>query len=135
MKTVASIILPFPCASSSAGRRVLRKELLSALHVSRSSVIVDLSGCSTLNREDIELLLECVAQVTGRDTQVLFVAGPRVNRVLLEVTRISSLAPVFDSVKEALAYQQIAAVNNANDAEDRSASQSRSTPSQRLWSA
>jgi hypothetical protein len=106
-------ILPFPCASSSAGHRALRKGLLSALHVSGSPVIVDFSGCRTLNHEDIDLLLECAAQVAGRDTQVLFVAGSRVNRVLLEVTRISSLVPVFNSVKEALAYPQIVAESDA----------------------
>jgi hypothetical protein len=78
-------------------------------------VIVDFSACRTLNYEDIDLLLECVAQVAGRDTQVLFVAGSRVNRVLLEVTRISSLVPVFDSVKEALSYPQIAAENDVED--------------------
>jgi hypothetical protein len=116
MKTVAWTILSFPCALSSAGRRrALGKELLIALRVSGSPVIVDFSACRTLNHEDIDLLLECVAQVAGRDTQVLFVAGSRVNRVLLEVTRISSLVPVFDSVKEALAYPQIAAENDVED--------------------
>jgi hypothetical protein len=131
MKT-AWPILPFPCALSSGDRRAVRKDLLGALLVSGSPVIVDFSGCPTLNQEDIDLLLECVAQVAGRDTQVLFVAGSRVNRVLLEVTRISSLVMVFNSVKEALAYPQIAAEaeNDTNDAEDRRANQS-----QRLWSA
>jgi len=80
-----------------------------------------------VNHEDIELLLECMAQVAGRDTQVLFVAGSRVNRVLLEVTRIPSLALVFNSVKEALAYPKAA---DEIDAKDQSASQA-----QRLWSA
>ena len=119
MKTVPWTILPFPCASSSAGRRGLRKDVLIALRVSGSPVIVDLSGCGTLNHEDIDLLLECVAQAAGRDTKVLFVAGSRVNRVLLEVTHISSLVPVSNSVKEALAYPQVAA---ENDVEDRRAS-------------
>lgn len=116
MKNDAWTIVPFPCASSSAGqRRTLGKELLIAVRVSGSPVIVDFSACRTLNYEDIDLLLECVAQVAGRDTQVLFVAGSRVNRVLLEVTRISSLVPVFDSVKEALSYPQIAAENDVED--------------------
>lgn len=120
-------ILPFPCASSSAGRRALRKDLLSALRVSGSPVIVDFSDCRTLNHEDIGLLLECVAQVAGRDKQVLFVAGSRVNRVLLEVTRISSLVPVLNSVHEALAYRQIAGENDAEDL--------RASPTQKTWSA
>jgi hypothetical protein len=119
VKTIAWTILPFPASSSSAGGRGLRKDLLSALRISGSPVIVDLSGCHTLNHEDIDLLLECAAQVAGRDTQVLFVAGSRVNRVLLEVTRISSVVPVFNSIKEALAYPQIA---GENDVQDRCAS-------------
>jgi anti-anti-sigma regulatory factor len=114
VKTVS--ILSFPCAGDSASRRALRKDLLSALRVSQSPVIVDFSGCRTLDHEDIDLLLECVAQVAGRDTQVQFVAGSRVIRVLLEVTRISSLVPVFDSMDEALADPKVAAENNGEPA-------------------
>lgn len=127
MKTADRTILPFPGSSGTAGLRGLRKTLLDALRVSGPPVIVDLSSCGTLNHEDIDLLLECVAQVTGRDIHVLFVAGSRVTRVLLDVTRISSLAPVFNSVKEALAYPQVAA---EKDSEARRASQT-----QGLWSA
>jgi hypothetical protein len=47
--------------------------------------------------------------------QVLFVAGSLANRVLLEVTRISSLVPVFNSAAEALAYPQIAAEDGTID--------------------
>ena len=122
------MILPFPCAltSASAGRRGWRKDLLNALLVSGSPVIVDLSGCPTLNHEDIDLLLECVARVAGRDTELLVVAGTRSNRVLLEVTRISSLVPVFNSVKEALAYPQNVA---EADTEDQRANQSQAVGS------
>jgi len=112
MNTIPWVILPFPCGSSFADRRGLRKDLLIALRVSGSPVIVDLSSCDTLAHADIDLLLECVAQAAGRETKVLFVAGSRVNRVLLEVTRISSLVPVFNSVQEALAYPQMAAEND-----------------------
>jgi hypothetical protein len=100
--------------------------LLNALLVSGSPVIVDLSGCPTLNHEDIDLLLECVARVAGRDTELLVVAGTRSNRVLLEVTRISSLVPVFNSVKEALAYPQNVA---EADTEDQRANQSQAVGS------
>ncbi len=115
MSFLARTILPFPCAASSARRRTLRNDLLAALRASTSPVIVDFSGCSSLNQEDIDLLLDCVAQAAGRDAQVLFVAGSPANRVLLEVTRISSVAPVFNSVVEALAYPQMSAENEATD--------------------
>lgn len=107
-------ILPFPCASCS-GRPSQRKALLSALRVAHSPVVLDLSSCRSLNHEDIDLLLECMAQVAGRDTQVIFVAGSPANRVLLEVTRIPSLVPVFNSVKEALDYSGIALRKDVND--------------------
>jgi hypothetical protein len=102
-------IMSFPSASSSAKRRAERKDLLRALRVSESPVVLDFSGCRSLNGEDIDLLLECLAQVAGRDTQVVFVAGSSANRVLLEVTRVSSLVPVFNSIEEALAPAQTAA--------------------------
>lgn len=101
--------MSFPSASSSAKRRAERKDLLRALRVSESPVVLDFSGCRSLNGEDIDLLLECLAQVAGRDTQVVFVAGSSANRVLLEVTRVSSLVPVFNTIEEALAPAQTAA--------------------------
>jgi hypothetical protein len=115
VKAEARIILPFPCASSSPSYRTLRKDLLRALRASESTVIVDLSGCSSLNHEDIDLLLDCAAHMAGRDMQVLFVAGSLTNRVLLEVTRISSLVPVFNSAAEALAYPQTEAEDGTID--------------------
>jgi len=115
MKTIPWTVLSFPCESSFADRRGLGKDLLTALRASGSPVIVDFSECRTLNHEDIDLMLECVAQAAGRAAKVLFVAGSRVNRVLLEVTRISSLVPVFNSVSEALAYPKIAVDYDAED--------------------
>jgi hypothetical protein len=103
MNTTDWNVFPFPCTSNIVSRRALRKELLSALRPSGAAVIVDFSECRALNHEDIDLLLECMAKVAGRDTKMVFVAGSRENRVIFEVTRISSLVPVFASLPEALA--------------------------------
>jgi len=142
MNGAAWRILPFPSASSSASRRAQRKDLLSALRVSESPVIVDFSECRSLTFEDIDLLLECLGQAAGRDTQVVFVAGSNANRLLLEVTRISSLAPVFISVEEVLAHPQVAARCDAADracedraCEDRANDHQGASQSQTLWSA
>ncbi len=132
MKRVAWRILYFPSASSSMRRRTQRKDLLNALHVSESPVIVDFSECRSLSFEDIDLLLECLAQVTGRDTEVVFVAGSSANRVLLEVTRIASLVPVFNSTEDVLAHPQMAA---EHDAEDGAKDDQGAGRSQTLWSA
>lgn len=113
VKVKSPTILSFARVSSSAEGRAKRKDLLRALRFSASPVIVDFSGCSTLHHEDIRLLLDCLALVAARDTKVLLVAGSPVNRLLLEVTRISSLATVLDSVTEALAYPQIPAESDS----------------------
>jgi hypothetical protein len=132
MNGAAWRILPFPCASSSASRRAQRKDLLNALRLSESPVILDFSQCRSLSFEDIDLLLECMAQVAGRDTQVVFVSGSSATRVLLEVTRISSLAPVFNSIGEVFAHPQGAAERDSDDcANDYQAA----SQSQTLWSA
>jgi hypothetical protein len=101
-------IVPFPGSFSSVGRSS-RKALLNALRVSEATVVVDFSGCRSLDHNDMDLLLECAAQAVGRDTQVLFVAGSRVIRVLLEITLLASLVPVFNSLEEALAHLQAGA--------------------------
>lgn len=108
-------ILSFPCALS-PGYRAQRKAVLLGLRASSGSpVIVDLSLCHTLTQEDIDFLLECMARVAGRDTPLLLVTGSRVVRILLEATRISSLAPVFNSVEDALAFPPTEAEVSAND--------------------
>jgi hypothetical protein len=106
MSATDRTVLPFPCLSSSKQRRTLRRALLNALRVSESPVIIDLSACFTLNREDIDLLLDCLSQMAGRDTQVLFVAASPVVQLLLGVIRISLLVPVLDSLEAAFCYPQ-----------------------------
>jgi anti-anti-sigma regulatory factor len=109
MSDAARTVLLFPCMAGSTHRRTLRKALREALRNSESPVIVDLSACRTLNQEDIELLLDCLALVAGRDTRVLFVATSPVVQALLDVTRISSVVPVLDALEAALRYPQNAA--------------------------
>jgi anti-anti-sigma regulatory factor len=111
MSAADRAVLLFPCMAGSTHRRTLRKALLNALRISESPVIVDLSACGTLNQEDIDLLLDCLAQRAGRDTQIFFVATSPVIQALLDVTRISSLVPVLDSLEAALCYPQVAAKN------------------------
>jgi anti-anti-sigma regulatory factor len=99
-------IVSFPFSTSS-GYRAQRKALLLALRASSGSpVVLDLSPCVTLHQEDIDLLLECMARVAGRDTSLLLVASSPTIRILLEATRISSLVPVFNSVDDAMAFPQ-----------------------------
>jgi len=104
MNAAGATVLQFPCAGSVIHRRALLKGLRRALRISESPVIVDLSRCRTLGHPDIELLIDCLAQSAGCDTQVLFVARSRAVQVLLEMIRISSLASVFPSIDEALGH-------------------------------
>lgn len=103
--TANSTILMFPHSTGSARRRVLRKALLNALRVSEGPIIVDLSSSRALDHEDITLLLDCVSLTVGRDTQLLLIAGSCDIQILLDVTRISSLVPVFTTLKEALEFK------------------------------
>jgi anti-anti-sigma regulatory factor len=126
MKSTTGTILPFPSASN-AGQRKLLKDLRNSLCSSEAPVIVDLSGRRSLNHADIEVLLDCLAQAAGRDNTVILVAGSQIMRVLLEVTRISSLVLVFDSIEEAL--------DNAQMPEQYRVEDIGAAQSQQLWSA
>jgi anti-anti-sigma regulatory factor len=80
----------------------MRKALLKALRLSDAPVIVDLAHCPTLNCDDIDLLLDCLAQAVGHSTKLILVAVSPAVRVLLDVIRVSSLVPVVSSLEEAL---------------------------------
>lgn len=108
-------VLPFPGGSTSGGRSALRRDLLNALRVSESPVIVDLTGRRTLDHDDVDLVLECVAQAVGRDTELVFVAGSREIRILLDIIRVSSLARVVNSLGEALESAPIAPSSRAEE--------------------
>ena len=108
-------VLQFPSSSNFRAQNALRRKLLHALRASQSPVIVDFTGHCTLDHEDIGLVLECVAQSTGRDTELVFVAGSRALRIVLDVVRISSLVRVFDSLTEALASLEMPASKIAQD--------------------
>lgn len=86
----------------SAERRVLRKELLAALRPDGPAVILDLSARNGLDHDDIDMLLDSASEVIGRDVRFVLVAGSTSNRVLLDVSRIASVLPVFNSLAEAL---------------------------------
>ena len=104
MKNSSSTTFSFPDSARAGIRRSLRRDLQNALRFSESPVILDLSGHHTLDHQDVELLLDCVAQATGRDTPLFLVAGSRVIHVLLDLIRISSLVPVFDSIEKAVGH-------------------------------
>ena len=108
MNTHTQVVLSFPGSANPAKRHTLRKELAEALRLSEFPVVLDLSHRRTLNHDDIDLLLECVAQSAGRNPQIFLAAGSRSMHMLLEVIRISSLVPVFDSIEEAVAEPQLA---------------------------
>jgi anti-anti-sigma regulatory factor len=110
VKQIPQIVLAFSCAAGAAGRRDLRKQLVVALRTSELPIIIDLSECRVLDHQDIDTLLDCIEQGAGRDTPVFLAAASPAIRVLLEVTRIASLVPVFDTLEEALAHPRKATV-------------------------
>lgn len=113
MNPSAPLILHLPCGSSFIRRYAFRKDLLRGLRRSELPVVVVVSGRQTLDCADINLLLDCVAQAAGQDTELLMVAGSAVIRILLDVTRVSSLVPVFESTAQAIAYSRPTAAIDA----------------------
>lgn len=97
-----TLLITFGRQSNFNGRLKLRKLLLQALRASDSPVILDLTEQRTLDAQDIETLLDCVAQAAGQDTPLFLAAGSHAVRVILEVTQIASVVPVFDSVQDAI---------------------------------
>jgi hypothetical protein len=81
-------------------RRAIRARLLAALRTASEPVVIDLSERLSLTQDDIDFLLDCASRVSGRDVQLVLIAGSRSNRVLLEVTRIASILPVFNSIAD-----------------------------------
>lgn len=100
--TGARTIVAFSSESRFGRRSSLRKQLMEALRASECPVILDMTECGALDGQDIETLIACVAQAAGQDTPLLLAAGSPAIRVILDVTQIASVVPVFDSVQEAL---------------------------------
>lgn len=101
--TGAPTIVAFPAAPRFGRRSSLRKQLLGALRASGCCpVILDMTECRTLDGQDVEMLIDCVAQSAGQDTPLFLAAGSPAMRVILDVTQISAVVPVFDSLQEAL---------------------------------
>jgi hypothetical protein len=97
-------VLPQGC--SPTRRRDIRKHVFGRLRSARA-VILDLSTRESLNHDDIDFLLDCAARAEGGDTRLSVVSGTRSNHVLLEVTRIASVLPIFSSVAEAAACPEV----------------------------
>ena len=97
------LVLQFPAGSSPASRYALRRALRKSLRATSCPIILDIVGSSTLNHDDISLLLDCAAQATGRDAPLVLAAQQPATRILLEVTRLASLFPVSASREQALA--------------------------------
>jgi anti-anti-sigma regulatory factor len=118
--SVGATVLVFPRSTNSTSRRAMRKELFGALRTSEEPVIVDLSGCQTLEHQDVNLLLDCVSQTVGRDAHLFLIAGSPGVRLLLDVIRISSIVPVFKTLPEALEFKQYNITSNIFQAPDSS---------------
>lgn len=101
MKITQWKVLHFPPGSSAPNSHARRKQLRSSLALAGPDVIISFSGFSTLDHEDVEVLLDCLEQAARRNTQLRLVTDSDVIRVLLEVTRIASVVPVFDSIERA----------------------------------
>ena len=82
-------------------RRRLRRTVTQML---RPAVVLDLPAAFQLDNEALDFLLGCAREAAGHDAEVVLAAPNANHRVVLELTRISSVLPTFSSIQEAVAY-------------------------------
>lgn len=82
-------------------RRRLRRSVAQML---RPAVVLDLPISFQLDNEALDFLLGCAREAAGHDAEVVLAAPGVHHRVILELTRISSVLPTFSSIEEAVAY-------------------------------
>ncbi len=68
----------------------------------RPHLIVDLSGCTQIKAETIDLLLECVEEVEHADGRVSVAVPSAETAVILEITQLTSVLNTFPTVFEAM---------------------------------
>jgi hypothetical protein len=72
----------------------------------RPAIVLDLPPAFQLNSKALDFLLGCAREVAGHDAEVALAATNTDHRVVLELTRISSVLPTFSSIREAVAYME-----------------------------
>lgn len=82
-------------------RRRLRRTVTQML---RPAVVLDLPPAFQLDNEALDFLLGCAREAAGHDAEVALAAPNAHHRVVLELTRISSVLPTFSSIPDAVAY-------------------------------
>jgi anti-anti-sigma factor len=82
----------------------VRDELLNAVPNDAHALVIDLGGCTYLDSAAIEVLFD-LSRRLGRRRQEVRLALPPDSplRRVLTLTEVGSVAPLFDSVEEALA--------------------------------
>ncbi len=84
---------------------VFRRELRQAISAtSRPAIIFDLPAAVRLDGPVIECLIRYAHEAVEHDAEVALVVANPEHRVLLEVTRLSRVLPVFGSTEEAVAF-------------------------------
>ena len=83
-----------------AFRRGLRRTVAQML---RPAVVLELPLTFQLDNGALDFLLGCAREAAGHDAEVAIAATSAHHRVVLELTRISSVLPTFSSIEEAVA--------------------------------
>jgi anti-anti-sigma regulatory factor len=89
------------------------KDLVGKSH--RPRLIVDLSECTQIKAETIDLLLECVEEVEHADGRVSVTVPNAETAVILELTQLTSVLDTFPTVFEAIGEDSLPLLSTASD--------------------
>ena len=123
MNAEAVQVLKVPAKRTLLQRRTLRRKLLQSLQSSHRQLFIDFSDRESLDADDLELVLECAEAAAGHDIEFTIISGSAPNRVVLEVARIASVVPVFQSFEEASLRFRPSKTTQALQAESRRGTQ------------
>lgn len=97
------VVKQFPdCTSPSACREFLREMDKFLFESYRPQLVFDLSQAAQMNAAGIDLLLRCIVDVADRDGYLKLAAPSPRTALILELTQLSGVVEVFDTVEAAM---------------------------------
>lgn len=79
----------------------LRQEAVRVLAGGQPRLALDLSGCSFLDSTGLGVIVGVLKRVRGLDGNMVILGAPNQVAKVFEITRVSSIVPLVDSLAEA----------------------------------
>ena len=93
-------VFSVPGHPTSSQRRTIRREVLHSLRFNSGDLFLDFSSRKVLDVDDLELLLACAQAFSRKETTFVVIAGSASNRILMDISRTSSVLTVVECSME-----------------------------------